>query len=401
MGETCSIKLIMMEFTWHGFVRHGFGFHNPNHAAALICALMPFLWGWKRHPLIGWFISCMLLPPLILTFSRTGLIVLLLELAAWLTLSHKTHWRCALFLCMTALTGAFLGGLASRFQLDGAIANRPRIWIAGLKLFAANPLGIGLGESGRVASAFLLDGIQCRTLINSHLTLLVEFGLFTGIFWGFFIVHALSSGRKLYSVKCSFLGLSVSGWCSSVFDWHVLFDLRNMGGLGKMNYLFSWMTLILFLTCGVCLVWFKTPLRRFCVEAVITAMFVSIPFILYSSETPHISEGFACRESGHMNPVLVLYTDDWSFEEVVPFFQGIDSYIPLHGWNNKSIPKFNYQHDTVWLFSNCAEYAYLYPDAKLIFVSPPDYYQLPSNTDTVYLKRFSEEMSTNFKVQYY
>lgn len=38
----------MMEFTYDGMVRYGFGFYNPNHAAALICAVMPFLWGWKR-----------------------------------------------------------------------------------------------------------------------------------------------------------------------------------------------------------------------------------------------------------------------------------------------------------------------------------------------------------------
>ena len=38
----------MMEFTYDGFVRWGFGFHNPNHAAAAICALLPFVWGFVR-----------------------------------------------------------------------------------------------------------------------------------------------------------------------------------------------------------------------------------------------------------------------------------------------------------------------------------------------------------------
>ena len=31
----------MMEFTFDGIVRQGFGFYNPNHAAALICAISP------------------------------------------------------------------------------------------------------------------------------------------------------------------------------------------------------------------------------------------------------------------------------------------------------------------------------------------------------------------------
>ena len=40
-----------MEFTYDGLVRHAFGFQNPNHAAALFCLLLPWLWwvavGWR------------------------------------------------------------------------------------------------------------------------------------------------------------------------------------------------------------------------------------------------------------------------------------------------------------------------------------------------------------------
>lgn len=50
----CLIKVIVdermdvkvMEFTVGDSVRFGFGFANPNHAAAAVCALAPFLWGW-------------------------------------------------------------------------------------------------------------------------------------------------------------------------------------------------------------------------------------------------------------------------------------------------------------------------------------------------------------------
>ena len=28
--------------------RLSFGFHNPNHAAALACAFLPLCWGWRR-----------------------------------------------------------------------------------------------------------------------------------------------------------------------------------------------------------------------------------------------------------------------------------------------------------------------------------------------------------------
>ena len=36
----------MTEFTINGLSRHAFGFANPNHAAAAICAMFPFCWGW-------------------------------------------------------------------------------------------------------------------------------------------------------------------------------------------------------------------------------------------------------------------------------------------------------------------------------------------------------------------
>lgn len=69
--------------------------------------------------------------------------------------------------------------------IDGAIVNRPKIWLAGLQLFAANPMGVGFGSSGEIASAIMLpDGITVRTLVNSHLTLLAEMGALVDSIWG-------------------------------------------------------------------------------------------------------------------------------------------------------------------------------------------------------------------------
>jgi len=36
-----------VDFVVGDLVRQGFGFANPNHAAAAICALLPFCWGWR------------------------------------------------------------------------------------------------------------------------------------------------------------------------------------------------------------------------------------------------------------------------------------------------------------------------------------------------------------------
>ena len=38
-----------MDFVVGDIVRQGFGFANPNHAAAAICAAFPFCWGGAAH----------------------------------------------------------------------------------------------------------------------------------------------------------------------------------------------------------------------------------------------------------------------------------------------------------------------------------------------------------------
>ena len=79
-----------------------------------------------------------------------------------------------------ALLIAVISGAAMRFAPDAAAMNRLSIWWAGLKLSAMNPFGVGVGNSGLLVSSFMLDGIECRTLVNSHLTLLSEMGWIAG-----------------------------------------------------------------------------------------------------------------------------------------------------------------------------------------------------------------------------
>ena len=79
----------MMEFTYDGMVRWGFGFYNPNHAAALFAALLPFLWAaWERFPRPACRIpvaaaTLLTFAALALTFSRTGAAVAVLELVLY------------------------------------------------------------------------------------------------------------------------------------------------------------------------------------------------------------------------------------------------------------------------------------------------------------------------------
>ena len=196
-------------------VRWSFGFANPNHAAAAICALFPFCWGWRgKWRWAGRLVGAALCAMLAMTFSRTGALVLLGEtIALWRTASRQAQDkalplpRCRVILMSVAALAVGTWWMWPRLSLDGAVVNRPTIWLAGLRLFAANPLGVGFGNSGEIATAFLLpEGIAVRTLVNSHLTLLAEAGALAGGAWLAFIALALSLGQCARRGWVSFAG---------------------------------------------------------------------------------------------------------------------------------------------------------------------------------------------------
>ena len=231
----------MMEFTYNGMVRWGFGFENPNHAATLFCAILPLLWGWKKYPYLGIFLSACLIAALVFTCSRTGLLVLCLELAVYAVVSERKNWKWLVGLFLFALVCTGTIGLFGRFTLDGAITNRPQIWLSGLKLYAANIGGVGAGNSGRIASAFLLpEEIQCRTLVNSHLTLLTEYGIFAGLLWFTLWFYALLTGFRKKRVWIALTGLFISAAMSTIFDGGSLFVFQP----ASSNFWMAWLLLL-------------------------------------------------------------------------------------------------------------------------------------------------------------
>ncbi|MBR4663934.1 MAG: hypothetical protein IKO93_08670 [Lentisphaeria bacterium] len=359
----------MMEFTYNGLVRYGFGFYNPNHAAALFCFIMPFFWGWKRLTWLGYLLSALLLIPLSMTFSRTGLLVLVLEFFAFYFLSGRKNLKLLLAGIAVLILCAGIWGVFSRFTLDKAVTNRPQIWLAGLKIYAANPWGVGLGNSGLIVSTFLLDGIVCRTLVNSHLTLLAEGGILIGFIWPGLIFYALLNGIRKPAVWCAFAGLTLSAFCASVFDWPVLFDFRTFGELGMTNFLLSWVLLLSYLGALFYLAWGKINRKRLLIALNASLLIVLFPFVFYSGKTPVVCDGMV-RKSGREMP-LVLYDDEWNPRSVLPYLK--DGYfLPLRSGKIKRTQAVK----TVWFFGQAAEYAPDYPDAEKTFVSPPEFFEL-------------------------
>ena len=238
-----------------------------------------------------------------------------------------------------AVAGLSLWWLGPRLALDDSILNRPRIWLAGLRLFAANPGGVGLGRSGMLASSFLLDdGVTVRTLVGSHLTLLVECGWFIGWVWGMFIALALTGLRESPRIGLAFAGIALSACTSTVFDWAVLFDFAEQGGLGWTNWVLSWGMFAFFVGCGAWLVGGRSKLRPSRLEncgvsaregrnllrpRALAALACSGALVLAArlvppGNAPHVTGGYAVVGDG--NGPLVLRDGAWDLRAVRAFF---------------------------------------------------------------------------------
>ena len=397
-----------MQFLVGDIPRFAFGFANPNHAAAAVCALVPFLWGWRRFAWVGWIASAALVVMLAMTFSRTGLVVLVAEMVAWRCLRRKECGSSSASKGITqalstlnsntlfhAVVGLSIVGLLiwmwPRMTMDGAVMNRPKIWLAGLKLFAVNPFGVGFGNSGLVASAFLLpDGVEVRTLVNSHLTLLVEGGAFVGGAWLMFVTAALLSRRMLSRTWIAFAGLALSACSASVFDWHVLFGLEGAPDFGWINLTLSWLLFVAFVSMGVALIvrgfaWKRVGFAAGVVVVVLTGLgeAESLPLLNKVFENSSDSGG---RDSSAPTPVVkdgfvrwgegpVVYHDgEWGLKAVRGYFpKGAKVRI------ESGVEDVENAGGEVWLFGEVAESAARFGNRKVVVVDPPDYYEPPAN----------------------
>lgn len=350
------------------------GFANPNHAAAMICALLPLCWGWRRTAWLGRVLTGVLFVALLLTLSRTGLIVAGLEIVAWLWCGRRGPGSRGLGLRAGAVVVrwkpvvaalAVAGAVAvcwmwPRLVLDGSILNRPKIWLAGLRLFAANPDGVGLGNSGAIASAFLLDGIpEIRTMISAHITLLAEFGWMVGWAWFAFIGLALCGVRESPRVGIAFAGLVLSGCSSTVFDWPVLFDFAEQGGLGMANWVLSWAMFALFVGLGVWLIagMMRRPHRgRPAVAVALAGVAVLGLRIVSVGNAPQVCDGYVIR--GEAPRTLALHDESWMLKTVAQRVKG-GAVLPVRG-----VAEFPRELDwsgidKVVLFGDCREWKHL------------------------------------------
>lgn len=216
----------MNDIFFHGTWRMDWGFGNPNKTAAFISILMIAVWGvayvWRHGFWIALVSFVGLGFALIHTFSRGGLVSLSVGLIPLLVLAPKP-WPS---IRVAAIVASFGWMLVASIYLkaderysqgiltdDHSISNRLAVWNEAPAMIMSAPKGWGIGGSGNAFRQWYqpLDRNEIyRTLINSHLTWLVEFG------WPFRILYIFGwSGIFLLcwpSMKARWLSISLGVW---------------------------------------------------------------------------------------------------------------------------------------------------------------------------------------------
>lgn len=397
-----------MEFTYEGLVRYGFGFYNPNHAAALICVVLPFVWllflqpqFWKKFA--GFLLSAVLVCALTMTYSRSGIVVLALEAVVFLAATRLKSWKPFAILGVVVVGIAVALGVSERFTIDASASNRLQILQAGLSIFAANPFGVGLGNSGKIATAFLLpDGINCRTLVNSHLTLLCEYGIFIGALWFSFIAYAVlgvfkTPSRLKIAAVIAFCGLAVSATFASVFDFEVLFYPQRFGHITTLNVVMQWVNFAVFLTLGAYLCLGKFSPKRAAVSVGISCVALLALFAIGKTlpQSPKYQQidGIEFVGFSEKTPqMLVLFDDDYTLKSAWNFISnhniGKNCSIVLQPFCGESLP--NIPAKEYILFGNCSDFANT-TNIPCVLIKPSPYFSPQGkNISVIYLPKWDK-----------
>ena len=401
-----------MEFTYEGFVRYGFGFYNPNHAAAFICAILPFAWialfqraCWQK--ILGGLLSIILIFALAFTYSRAGVLVFILEALAFAFYFGKKYWKVFFGIGAVLTLSLLISSAVGRFAFDASASNRIDIWLAGLKLFLGNPLGIGLGNSGEIASAFLLPSdIEIRSLVNSHLTLLCEFGFIVGALWISLIFYAIKSGYSQmanplkFAALVSFCGLVVSSGISSVFDWEVLLSPSRFEYLTNINFAASYCLFALFCLLAFYLIKGSFRLKEFfsvfalCIAAFLPFFVLSRGSVILPAVRKTHGDIFVrnCKEPPYS---VVIFDDGYNLKSAMTILKklGLSEriYICKSSWQNRErLPRENPK--SFILFGKCSDFLNRNIAAPCVLIMPPPHFTTDArNISKIYLQKWNDK----------
>jgi hypothetical protein len=182
----------MSDIFFNGVWRMDWGFGNPNKTAAFIAILMIAIWILAYIRKWGFWIALTIFiglgGALLHTMSRGGLIALAAGLIPLLIFASRPWGKSRLIGALVSFwiiiaTSLFLKTHERYIQganiEDRSITNRLQIWKAAPAMIVDAPGGWGLGNSGNAYMQWyqpLGKDENYRTLVNSHLTWLVELG---------------------------------------------------------------------------------------------------------------------------------------------------------------------------------------------------------------------------------
>ncbi|MFZ4776421.1 MAG: O-antigen ligase family protein [Terrimicrobiaceae bacterium] len=252
----------MNEIFFQGFWRMDWGLGNPNKTAALIAILMVAVWSLAYLRNWLFWVSLMLFSALgiclVHTFSRGGMVAAfcgLIPLLVCLRRPLPVRRIIGVVAAVWVIIGASIYLQAHErygqgvVQEDRSISNRFVLWKAAPTMMVDAPGGWGLGESGKAYMDWYqpLDRNESyRTLVNSHLTWLVEFGWLGRFLYIFgwlavFLLCLPKQGNRWLAVPLGiWISLFTGAWFSSVGEsiwlwivpaialgWVIVWRIRN------------------------------------------------------------------------------------------------------------------------------------------------------------------------------
>jgi len=182
----------MEDFFFNGIWRMDWGLGNPNKTAALIVSLMIGFWALAYIRTWGFWVALAGFTALGIcldhTFSRGGFVAIFLGLIPVLWMAPR-QWPWKRIGGIVAAVWIIIGFSVyfqaherlgqGMVQEDRSISNRLELWKHAPAMMVDAPGGWGLGQSGKAFMEWYqpLDRQESyRTMVNSHLTWLVEFG---------------------------------------------------------------------------------------------------------------------------------------------------------------------------------------------------------------------------------
>ena len=242
--------MLLADFFYNGVARWQLGFDNPNKAAVLAVELilvgLALVAATRRLVLrvLGAVLTVGSLYVLLHTFSRGGMVALavaavplaigfLRYLKGTRTFVRVCFLVIAVAFCLLSVRMGDVGRLVYGVSgEDRSVGNRIELWRSVPRMLRDAPFGWGIGKSGEVYRQWYqpLDRDErYRTLVNSHLTWIVETGIIGGVVWSLgwgivlafgFLVGRYRGGWLCWSEWTALFGTALfSSVCESWTLW--------------------------------------------------------------------------------------------------------------------------------------------------------------------------------------